>query len=243
MDQTSGFKMLEIPANNMGTPSVIYPTLIWDRDRLILVDTGFPGQLVQISAAIDKAGFSLEKLNVIILTHHDIDHIGGLASILNRLPGQVTVLAHAEEKAYIEGLKSPLKLAQFESNLATLPPETKIFYDKFRAGFQSSFAPVDQTLADGQELPYLNGVTVIFTPGHTLGHICLYLKGYKTLISGDALRVENGELSVPLPTINYDNELAKKSLRKLAAFDIETVICYHGGQFTGDANQRIAALI
>ncbi|KJR44677.1 hypothetical protein UF75_4944 [Desulfosporosinus sp. I2] len=37
---------------------------------------------------------------------------------------------------------------------------------------------------------------MIFTPGHTLGYICLYLNQYKTLIAGDALNVVNGQLVV-----------------------------------------------
>jgi len=32
----------------MGMTSVINPTLIWDKDSLVLIDTGFPGQLHQI---------------------------------------------------------------------------------------------------------------------------------------------------------------------------------------------------
>jgi glyoxylase-like metal-dependent hydrolase (beta-lactamase superfamily II) len=243
MPAITGFEMLEVPADLMGTPSAIYPTLIWDHDQRVLVDTGFPGQLPRLNAAIERAGFSLDQLTTLILTHHDIDHIGGLAEIVRRLQGQVKVLAHQTEKAYIQGDKTPLKLAQFEANQAALTDETRLLVTRLKAGFERSYAPVDETLEDGQILPYLNGVTVIFTPGHTLGHICLYLQGFKTLIAGDLLRVEDGELSLTLPSINYDNELAKKSLKALIPFDIETVICYHGGAFKGDANWHIAGLI
>ena len=34
----------------------------------------------------------------------------------------------------------------------------------------------------------------------------------------------------------------KKSIQKLMQYDIETVICYHGGMYSGNANKRIAEL-
>jgi len=87
------------------------------------------------------------------------------------------------------------------------------------------------------------GITVIYTPGHTPGHISLHLKQSKTLITGDALFVDGG-LLVPAPRyINFDKDLAMKSLEKFTRYDIEAVICYHGGVYTSNANQRIAGLI
>lgn len=37
-------------------------------------------------------------------------------------------------------------------------------------------AKVDKILFDGEELSFCGGIQVIFTPGHTQGHISLYLK-------------------------------------------------------------------
>jgi len=36
--------------------------------------------------------------------------------------------------------------------------------------------------------------------------------------------------------------LCIKSLKKLTEYDIETVICYHGGLYNRDVNQRISEL-
>ncbi len=242
MNQSSGFQMLDISTNFSGNPGVIHPTLIWDGDTVILVDTGLPGQLAQIQEAMGKAGVPFEKLNKIIITHHDIDHIGGLAGILQALPGQVQVLAHEVEKDYIQGDKRPLKLAQMEANLDSLPEERKPFYQMLKAGFEKSKVPVNQTLTDGEVLPYLGGITVIFTPGHTLGHISLYLGQSKTLITGDALRVEGDRLAPSPATVNYDLGLYKDSLKKLASYDIDRVISYHGGLYEGPASRQLREL-
>ncbi|WP_411681811.1 MBL fold metallo-hydrolase [Clostridium thailandense] len=239
----SGIYMLEIPANIMGMASVINPTLIWDKDSLVLIDTGFPGQLNQIRESFEKEGIPFSKLNMVILTHQDIDHIGSVSNILKELPGRVKVFAHEEEKAYINGEKKPVKLAKLKDRLEYLPDNMKIIYEKLKSGFENSRVNVDKTLIDGQELPFCGGITVVYTPGHTPGHICLYIKQWKILIAGDILSVKEGLLVRADQDINFDNELNIKSIKKLMKYDIETVICYHGGIYKGDVKKRIAELV
>jgi glyoxylase-like metal-dependent hydrolase (beta-lactamase superfamily II) len=239
----NGIYMLEMSANIMGMTIDINPTVIWDKDSLVLIDTGFPGQLHQIREAFEKEGIPFSKLNMVILTHQDIDHIGSISGILEEMPGRVKVLAHEEEKAYINGEKKPVKLAKLEDRLDYLPDNMKIMYEKLKVGFESSRVNVDKTLIDGEELPYSGGITAIYTPGHTPGHICLYLKKWKILIAGDILSVKEDLLVRADQDINYDNELNIKSIKKLMKYDIETVICYHGGIYKGDVNKRISELV
>ncbi|MHB1418401.1 MAG: MBL fold metallo-hydrolase [Bacillota bacterium] len=168
------------------------------------------------------------------------DHLGGLPSILKELPGNVQVLAHEEEKPYIQGEKQPTKLAQLEARLYSLPDEMKMLYQKLKAGYKNCMVNVDKTLI---ELPYCGGIQVIFTPGHTPGHICLYLKQSKILIAGDILFVEDGMLVKPPEFTNFDLDLSSRSLKKLTEYDIETVVCYHGGLYQDNTNQRIADLV
>ncbi len=242
MDNRNCTTMLDIQANIMGRQDTIHPTLFQDGETAILVDTGFPGQGVKFRQAIEAAGVPFDQLKLIILTHHDLDHIGGLPDILNESPYPIQVLAYVDEKPYIEGEKPPLKLAKLEASLASQPPEARATYERMKAGFLSAKRMVDRTLADGEVLPYCGGITVLHTPGHTLGHICLYLAGPKTLVAGDALRVSDGSLILTPAGVNHDMGLYKQSLAKLAAYDIQTVICYHGGLYRGPASQRIAEL-
>jgi glyoxylase-like metal-dependent hydrolase (beta-lactamase superfamily II) len=125
---------------------------------------------------------------------------------------------------------TPERLAQLEAK-----PEMKAMYANTKAG-------VDTLVHDGQELPFCGGIEVIHTQGHTPGHICLYLKKYKTLVTGDAMNVVDGKLVGPNPVFTFNMEEALNSLKKLTKYDIETVICYHGGVFTDNPNQRIAEL-
>jgi glyoxylase-like metal-dependent hydrolase (beta-lactamase superfamily II) len=246
MQIASGIEMLEISATIMGKVNIIHPTLIWDKETTVLIDTGFPGQLSLIREAMINAGVSLEKLNKIIITHQDIDHIGSLPSILDESSQQIEVLANEVEKPYIEGEKRSLRLtpeaiAKAEANLPeNVPMELR---KAFVARLENPpHALVDSIVTDGEDLPYCGGIHIINTPGHTPGHISLYHKPSKTLIAADALVVIDGQLQGPVPDHALDYQLALKSIRRLAAYDIENIICYHGGLFNNNCNHRISEL-
>jgi glyoxylase-like metal-dependent hydrolase (beta-lactamase superfamily II) len=246
MQAANGIEMLEISATIMGKANVIHPTLIWDENLVILVDTGYPGQLPLFREAMEKASIPFDKLSKIIITHQDLDHIGNLPTILNESPRKVEVLANEVEKPYIQGEKRLLKLTPeaIAQAMNALPAEMS---EERRKAFIAALenppkANVNKTIADGEELPYCGGVIVINTPGHTPGHICLYHKKTKTLIAGDAMKIIDGQLLRPDSRATLDMNLAIKSLKKLTQYDIGAVICYHGGLYKGDANQRIAEL-
>ncbi|HWP95428.1 MAG TPA: MBL fold metallo-hydrolase [Syntrophomonadaceae bacterium] len=248
MKIATGVEMLELSAHLVFGPTTIYPTLIWDKDSVILVDTGFPSLLPNIRQAIEEAGIAFNRLSHIIMTHHDIDHIGNLLAILREISHKVEVLAHKEEMPYIQGDLPPAKLGSrpnphLEEHHKQLSEEQRQAVMSVFSNFKAFTAPVDQTLTDGEELPFCGGITVIHTPGHTPGHICLYLKESKTLITGDALFVENGVL-VPAPWhLNHNNNDALQSLKKLIPYEVENIICYHGGLYQDHGGRQLAGII
>jgi glyoxylase-like metal-dependent hydrolase (beta-lactamase superfamily II) len=242
MRLADGVEVLELPMQSFVGRSIIHPTLIWDDNTVVLVDAGFPGQLQQIREAMGKAGVPFDRLDKVIITHQDIDHIGSLPDIVRESSRKIEVLSHEEERPYIEGRKPLIKMnrERLLKMLVSLPEEQR---QRMKALFENPpKASVDTAVADEEVLPYCGGITVIFTPGHTPGHICLYLNQTKILISGDALVAVDGELRGPNPRATHDMDSALKSLKKLTQYDIETVICYHGGIYRDGANERLAEL-
>jgi glyoxylase-like metal-dependent hydrolase (beta-lactamase superfamily II) len=102
---------------------------------------------------------------------------------------------------------------------------------------------VDEHLEDGERLDIAGGIRVIFTPGHTPGHLSLYLERSKVLIAGDALRAERGSLTGPNPSMTLEMGTALQSLRRLAGLEIDTILCYHGGVVSEDANGQLRRVI
>ena len=247
MKVANGVEMLELSVNMMGQANHVYPVLLTDDGEVVLIDTGHPGQLALLQELARAAGANWDSITKIIMTHHDIDHIGNLGAIVKAADHKIEVLAHELEKAYIQGDLPPTKAPSAErfntnEHFRLMSPEQREAVLKVFANFKMFTVPVDRTLADGQVLALCGGITVIHTPGHTPGHLCLYLHQSKVLIAGDALFIEDGAL-VPAPALlNLDTDLARNSLRKLVKYDIGAVICYHGGLYTDHPGQRIAEL-
>lgn len=240
----TGVEVLELPMDLFGAPTSVHPTLVWDDEEAVLIDAGFPGQFEQLREAVEDAGVSFDRLRKVIVTHQDIDHIGGIAALLAVAGDRIEVLAHEADRPYIVGEKpllkaNPERLAQLSERLSFLPEERR---KAVISAFETTRARVDRMLSDGERLPSCGGIVVIHTPGHTPGHICLYLERTKTLIAGDALNVSDGLLVGPSPQAADEIEQAVASLEKLTRYDVETVVCYHGGPYADGANERIAEL-
>ncbi|MEC0169396.1 MBL fold metallo-hydrolase [Paenibacillus graminis] len=241
-----GIEMLEISVPVMGGTDTFYPALIWDEEEAVLVDTGVPGSAQKFKEAAAAASVPWNLERTILITHQDIDHIGSLPALLEQSESEITVLAHELERPYIEGDKMLLKhtpeaLAAAE---AMLPQNIS---EEWKRAFLHVLAHppkgrVDQTLLGGELLPIAGGITVIHTPGHSPGHLSLYHQASRTLIAADALTVRGGELCGPDAAATPDMAGALRSLHKFADFEIDQVICYHGGLFRGGVNRRIAEL-
>ncbi|OOZ81632.1 hydrolase [Bacillus cereus] len=204
MEIAKGVEMLQLEFQEF----IIHPILLWNDEMAVLIDTGFPGQFEDIQVEMERVRVSVDKVKVVILTHQDIDHIGSLPDVLENGVSDIKVYAHELDKPYIEGDLPLLKDVHVEN-----PPKGK----------------VSDTVIDGQELPYCGGIRILHTPGHTPGHISLYLKQSKTLIAGDSMYSVNGKLGgIHAPTTLNIKE-AQESLKKYLNLDIKSVVCYHGG--------------
>ncbi|MDA2144201.1 MULTISPECIES: MBL fold metallo-hydrolase [Bacillus cereus group] len=217
MEIAKGVEMLQLEFQEF----IIHPILLWDDEMAVLIDTGFPGQFEDIQVEMERVGVSVDKLKVVILIHQDIDHIGSLPNVLENGVSDIKVYAHELDKSYIEGDLPLLKDVHVEN-----PPKGK----------------VSDTVIDGQELPYCGGILILHTPGHTPGHISLYLKRSKILVAGDSMYSVNGKLGgVHAPTTLNIME-ARQSLKKYLNLDIESVVCYHGGLSKGNIKIQLQNL-
>lgn len=232
--------MLSLTRGFMGSQGIIHPTLLWDEQDAILVDAGEPGHRQQIVDGMNQAGVELQRLNRIILTHQDLDHIGGLPEIINNFSQKIEIIAHEADRPSIDGTQPLMKVKAIRDKLSLDDPKRNQLESLLT---NPPKAHVDVTVEDGEVLPFLGGITVIHTPGHTPGHISLYINQSKILITGDAMVILDGKLQTPPAQFTPDMDTAVKSIRKFAQFDINTIICYHGGAITNQANQVLAELI
>jgi glyoxylase-like metal-dependent hydrolase (beta-lactamase superfamily II) len=79
-------------------------------------------------------------------------------------------------------------------------------------------------LAEGDRVRNLQ---VVEAPGHTAGHICLFLEN-RILFVGDAVFSDAGALGRAPEAFTADSGLAEESLRKLARLQPERMLFSHG---------------
>jgi glyoxylase-like metal-dependent hydrolase (beta-lactamase superfamily II) len=94
-------------------------------------------------------------------------------------------------------------------------------------------------VADGDKVFDL---TIVATPGHTAGHVCVLDPVAKLLVAGDALNNRTGTLAGSSPQNTDDPEAAKASVVKLAGLSFDTALFGHGEPIEGDASQKVAHL-
>jgi glyoxylase-like metal-dependent hydrolase (beta-lactamase superfamily II) len=225
--------MLPIPRGSREAEGFLNLTLILDEENgHTLIDTGLPGQEEAIASALADAGIGVRDLERIIFTHQDLDHVGSGAALVRQSGARA--LAHAVEAPYVEGELKPLKPTP---EMLEQRPQMREMLQRLEP------VGVDELLADGERLDLAGGTRVIFTPGHTPGHMSLYLERSKVLVAGDALTAEEGRLNGPNPPVTLDAEEAARSVRRLAELDVETIVCYHGGVVSEDANGQLRRVV
>ena len=220
--------ILELPNINPQSKDFVYPTVIKDGSNLTLIDTGYPKQIEYIESALEKDGLDINNIKTIILTHQDIDHIGNVKDILNLVP-DIEIISYNEEAEYINGNKTPCKVEYMERNLDKMDENGKKLYHLFKTFFENNKINVDKVVKNGDVISKGEDMQVIATPGHTPGHMCLYIDKYKLLIAGDLLLLKDGNITLCPKELNYNNDMYLQSVNKIRDLEIEMIICFHGG--------------
>ena len=202
----------------------VYAFLV-DEPQLTLIDAGLIGSGGRVQRHIERLGRSLDDLARIICTHAHPDHIGGVRELAGER--DVEVLMHPAD---LDGLSVTLRDAVANRNRGQL-----IAYFTRHPG---EATPV----TDGQVLPILGGLRVVHTPGHTPGSICLYAERHKLLFVGDTLQVIRGKVTFASTVFSEDLPLARSSVARMAALDVETIAFSHYPPWRAGANRVLRAL-
>lgn len=180
-----------------------YAYIIYD-DDVILIDTGRPGQGKGILKELNSMNIRPEDIKHILITHHDVDHIGNLA-LLEKV-SDARIWASKGDIPYINGDKNRPGIKRIVSILMRTGKPGNI-----------STYPQKQEIGD---------IEIIPTPGHTPGHVCLLYED--VLLAGDLLRNSKGQLK-PLTSFMNDDETAlRKSIDKIDQFSFKWVCPAHG---------------
>ena len=70
----------------------------------------------------------------------------------------------------------------------------------------------------------------------------MYHQSTKTLITGDALTADQGQLQYPNEKYTLNMEQAKQSISRFLDYEIDKAICFHGGVCSEEVKERLSTL-
>jgi glyoxylase-like metal-dependent hydrolase (beta-lactamase superfamily II) len=238
---TPGIHWIKMPISlEESTLSHINIYLIEGDKGYLLVDSGWntDKSFATLHNYLLKIGAGFEDIKQIAVTHVHPDHYG-MAGRIKKLSG-ATIAMHHLEKGFIEPRYISMEeLLHQTDRLLIANGVPRDFADKLRdatLGLENYIVPTlpDITLHDGETIGTGKFTfRVIWTPGHSSGHICLYEPEAKILLSGDHI-LPKITPNISLNPQSIENPLGRylKSLQEIRQLDIKLTLPGHDRPFT-----------
>jgi glyoxylase-like metal-dependent hydrolase (beta-lactamase superfamily II) len=147
-----------------GEVGVANASFILEENSAFLVDSmTFPEMAANMAQEITRRGARVE---VILNTHHHIDHMGG-----NQFFANARLLAHPKSIAAVRKMGMPVE-----------------HYNRIMPHFRGRFADLElaipEPIPDQLVLPR-KGELLIFSPGHTIADVSVWFSEERVLLAGD----------------------------------------------------------
>ncbi len=196
--------------------------LVTGNDVATIIDTGTRSASRPILRQLRKAGYRLEEVHQILITHAHTDHIGALPALKPATGAEV--MSCEEERPYIEGERG---LPKADGTRTKPMPGT----------------PVDRLVEDGEVLDgILGGLQCLHTPGHTPGGLSFWAPNARVLFCGDVMTRMFGRRIHGAPKrFTADEAQNRASIRRLIELEPDIVCFGHGPPLVGNTVARLRA--
>jgi glyoxylase-like metal-dependent hydrolase (beta-lactamase superfamily II) len=210
-------------------------------DPLTLVDTG-PNSgkaLDELESQLSERGHAIDDLELLIITHQHIDHLGLAEIVVQRSGAEVAALGSARERLanFDEDAEAEDRFAVELMLRNGIPEEVTVALRSVSRSFRGwgSHVTVTQPLADGQALAFADRtLRAIHRPGHSPSDTVFWDEERRILIAADHLiahissnplisRPLDGSAERPQALVTYI-----ESMLETRAMPAEIVLSGHG---------------
>jgi glyoxylase-like metal-dependent hydrolase (beta-lactamase superfamily II) len=199
-----------------------------DDGDLTLVDSGMPINATRIGTEISDAGHAVGEIDRVLITHYDLDHIGGLARL-------------------VPDLDAPVYMGQQDLDLLGGRHDPPLFHHK--GLFHRAVRAVHSPPASLSYHPVVDGDRIgdfesFHTPGHNPGHTVYVHAELSVAFLGDLVWGEDGGLTIPIQFDSYDMDQIRESVRRFVtespSFEVACVA--HGDPILEGGYEALRAL-
>jgi hydroxyacylglutathione hydrolase len=195
---------------------------------VVVVDTGTPGKQTKILSCVSSLGKKASDISYIILTHPDADHAGSAAELKRLTDAKVAI-----------GVPDAPRLSG-EKKLKEVSGASSILIGLFGLFMRVERMKADMELKDGDKIGLL---TIVATPGHTDGSICVYKPG-EAIFVGDLMRTDkNQKLMLASPSMSVDMDEVRRSVEKISKLDFAMLLPGHGRPVEEGASDKLKAFV
>ncbi|MFQ3285297.1 MAG: glyoxylase-like metal-dependent hydrolase (beta-lactamase superfamily II) [Natronomonas sp.] len=194
-----------------------------DDGEVTLIDAGPPLPRRSLDGEIRAAGYALGDIDRVLLTHYDIDHVGGLARVDLCVP------------IYIGALDRRLVRRSWS------PPWTHhkgAFHRLVRRVYSLSGADL-RGVTDGDRI---GGFLAFHTPGHNPGHTVYLHADSEAAMLGDLVWNTAEGFVVPPWVDSYDPGRIVDSVARIAEQRFEAACVGHGPPLAGGGREALQTL-
>ncbi|PYQ64262.1 MAG: hypothetical protein DMF53_07965 [Acidobacteria bacterium] len=200
--------------------------LLVDGDEAWMLDTGMVGEPALIRRRLRRLGLGPRSIQGILLTHGHLDHAGNLAWLKDWTGAPV--YGHPAEQLHVDGCYPYEGITRWCGRLEAMG----------RWAFRYRAAVIDESIGEGDELPFWGGLRVMCLPGHTEGHCGFYSARHDLLFSGDLFASYFFKTHLPPPILNSQPERIPASLRRALELDPRWIIPNHYDFCDGALHKR-----
>jgi glyoxylase-like metal-dependent hydrolase (beta-lactamase superfamily II) len=197
----SAIAITEYAANHEAPPisMSINAYLINTGSRLILIDTG-AGELLGATSGLlisnlNAAGYRLDQIDTILLTHVHAEHSGGLSiGGVRQFPNATVYVDSRDFEFFVTGKDHPGQSAALRTIIQQSRATVGPYVDAKKIALIKS---------DDEVLP---GITARSQPGHTPGHTAYLVEseGHEIFFWGDIIHSAEVQFEHPEVTVQYD---------------------------------------
>ncbi|MEF8834332.1 MAG: MBL fold metallo-hydrolase [Halofilum sp. (in: g-proteobacteria)] len=201
--------------------------IVVDSGRAAIFDTGVPGNVDALVAAVESLGVPKEAVDWVIVSHAHLDHMAGVGPLMQRLPS-ARVAAHPSAAPHV------IDPARLEKGSRAVFGDD--FVDRYYAGVEPVAAERVVETEDGDTLMLgTRELQMIYAPGHAWHQQALWDARTATVFAGDAFGVNYPELAgadgpfaiLPTAPPQLAPEAMHETLDRIVALGPERVMPAH----------------